>query len=145
METKKPMTKERLKQYKAMQTEMYELRYKLQHIEEDNRMVGNDVIMNYTKGYPVPQAVVGVDWKKFDKTIEKYEKCLEKLEKECKEIEVFIEEIEDSRTRCIFRLIFIDGKKQADVGKEIHLERSRISKEIDKYLKVAHKAQKAHV
>lgn len=135
------MTKDRLKQYRPMQTEIKYLEYKLSHQGKDGNMVGNSVIMDYRSGYPHPQTVIGVDLDE----VKKNEKRLDKLKKESKKIEKFIEEIEDSRTKSIFCMAFLDGEKQEQIGKMVHLERSRISKEIDKYLKVAHKAQKAHV
>lgn len=58
------------------------------------------------------------------------------------EIETFISEIPDSVTRQIFELAYIDGKKQREVAELICLDRSRISRRIDDYLKNAHKAQK---
>ncbi|MGN0400665.1 MAG: phage tail tape measure protein, partial [Acetatifactor sp.] len=39
-----------------------------------DEMVGNDVIMDYRSGFPVPQSVVGVDWKKYDNAKERYHK-----------------------------------------------------------------------
>ena len=57
-------------------------------------------------------------------------------------------EIRDSTTRRIFQMYFIDGEvkpSQTKVAKRLHLDRSRISRRIDDYLKNAQKAQKAHV
>lgn len=138
------MTKERLKQYKAMQVEIQELKYKLNNFCKDD-VTGNDVIMDYRKGYPMPQSVIGVDWRKRERIEERNRKRLEKLEKECEEIETFINDIDDSRIRCIFELSFIVGKTQKEVGVVLHLERSSISKKIDDYLQVSHKSQLSHV
>lgn len=129
------MTKERLKQYKAMQVEIQELKYKLNNFCKDD-VTGNDVIMDYRKGYPMPQSVIGVDWRKRERIEERNRKRLEKLEKECEEIEIFIDSIEESRTRCIFELSFINGETQKEIGKRLFLEQSAISKIIDNFLKV---------
>ena len=48
-----------------------------------------------------------------------------------------MEAIPDSLTRRIFRMCFIDGRKQKDVAKAVHLDQSMISKKINNYLKVA--------
>ncbi len=56
--------------------------------------------------------------------------------------------ITDSVTRRIFRIYYIDGRKnvtQRDVAKKIHLDRSRVSRKIDDFLKNAQKAQNAHL
>ena len=45
-----------------------------------------------------------------------------------------MEAIPDSLTRRIFRMCFIDGRKQKDVARAVHLDRSRISRKIDSYL-----------
>lgn len=126
------MTKDRLKQYRPMQTEIKYLEYKLSHQGKDGNMVGNSVIMDYRSGYPHPQTVIGVD----PDEVKKNEKRLDKLKKESKKIEKFIEEIEDSRTRSIFRMTFLDGEKQKETGKRVFLEQSAISKIINNYLKM---------
>ena len=61
---------------------------------------------------------------------------------ECKEVEEFVGEIRDSTTRRIFQMYFIDGEvkpSQTKVAKRLHLDRSRISRRIDDYLKNAQK------
>lgn len=58
------------------------------------------------------------------------------------EIEEFIAAIPDSVDRRIFELTYLEGKKQREVAEEVCLDRSRISRRIDNYLKNAHKAQK---
>lgn len=58
------------------------------------------------------------------------------------EIEQFIAGIPDSTDRQIFELVFLEGKKQHEVAETVHLERSWISRRIEKCLKETHKAQK---
>ena len=108
-------------------------------------MIGNDVIFDYSKGYPMPQGVVGFDKEKYDRLQCRDQRRKEQLEQECEEIETFIENIDESLTRRIFRMCFVDGHRQKDVAKAVHLDRSRISRKIDSYLENAHKAQNAHV
>lgn len=112
----------------------------------DESLIGNDVILDYSKSYPpIPQGVVGFDLAKYNRLQDRDRRRKENLEKECAEIEDFIESIEDSLTRRIFRMTFIDGEKQKAVAKVVHLDRSRVSRKIDEYLKNAHKAQNAHL
>lgn len=54
------------------------------------------------------------------------------LEKK-EEIEKFIDEIPISRDRIIFRMIFIENKKQQVVADFLHIDRSLVSKIISKY------------
>lgn len=58
------------------------------------------------------------------------------------EIEQFIAGIPDSTDRQIFELIFLEGKTQQEVAEIVHLERSWVSRRIERCLQEAHKAQK---
>lgn len=139
------VTREELESYRSKKEEIAELRHKLTHLGEGDSMVGNSVINDYQTGYPRPQSVVGHDYEKESRLREAYEKRIAKLEAECEEVELWIEEIPDSLTRRIFRMCYVDGMTQKQVGRIVHLDRSRVSRKIDDYLKNAHKAQKAHV
>ncbi len=125
--------------------EILELDYILKNRWRDEGLIGNDVIFDYSKGYPMLQGVVGFDKEKYDRLQCRDQRRKEQLEQECEEIETFIENIDESLTRRIFRMCFVDGRRQKDVAKAVHLDRSRISRKIDSYLENAHKAQNAHV
>ena len=139
------ITKELLPGYRSKHAAIQELDWKLKHRWRDEGLIGNDVVFDYSKGYPMPQSVVGFDQKKYERLQDRDQRRKEQLEQECTEIEDFVENIDDSLTRRIFRLCFIDGRKQKDVARSVHLDRSRISRKIDNYLENAHKAQNAHV
>ncbi|MBO5208496.1 MAG: hypothetical protein J6B68_04035 [Lachnospiraceae bacterium] len=131
------VTKELLESYRSKKAEIAELQYKLNHLNDGDAMIGNDTIFDYRSGYPMPQAVVGVDWGKVNRTTERYEDKIEELTKECEEIEEFIEAIPDSITRRIFRLHYIDGISQKNVAKMVHLERSGVCKKISNFLQLS--------
>lgn len=139
------ITKEALQSYRSKKDEIVELDWWLNNRWRSETMIGNDVIFDYSKGYPIPQSVVGFDQQKYERAQDRDLRKKQELEKECAEIEDFIEDIPDSITRRIFRISFIDGRKQKDVAKAVHLDRSRVSRRVDDYLKNAHKAQNAHV
>ena len=63
---------------------------------------------------------------------------LDKAERDKTAIEQFIAGIEDSTDRMIFELHFLEDKKQCIVGEEIGLERSSVSKRINKILQLSH-------
>lgn len=129
------MTREQLEQYRSKKDEIKELKYKLEHLGEDDSAIGNSIINDYRKGYPQPQAVVGVDWKKIDNTVKRYEHRIDRLNAECGEIEEFVESIEDSMTRRIFRMYYIDGISQRDIAKEVGYSRGRVSQKISNFFK----------
>ena len=142
------MTKERLKAYRSNKAEILELDYTLRNRWKSDTMIGNDVIFDYSRGYPMPQCVVGFDEPKYKRWQEKDRKRKEWLEQECKEVEQFVDAIQDSLAHRIFRKLFIDGRKpvtQEQVAKSVHLERSSISKIVDRYLKDSHNSQNAQL
>ena len=130
------MTRERLEEYRSKKEEIIEVQCKLDNLGLGDSMIGNDVIFDYSKGFPRPQAVVGYDYEKHEKLRTRYEKRLHELSTECAEIELWIEEIPDSMTRRIFRMYYIDNMTQQVISKKIHLSQSKISEKISTYLQV---------
>ena len=139
------ITKEALQSYRSKKDEIVELDWWLNNRWRSETMIGNDVIFDYSKGYPIPQSVVGFDQQKYERAQDRDLRKKQELEKECAEIEDFIEDIPDSITRRIFRISFIDGRKQKDVAKAVHLDRSSISKKIDGYLQLSHNSHDSQV
>lgn len=137
------MTKERLEEYRSKKAEIQEIQYRLDHLGEGDSLVGNDVIMDYRTGFPMPQSVVGYDFDKEQRLKEAWTKQREKLQADCLEVEMWIEAIQDSLTRRIFRMYFVDGITQKQIAKAVHLDKSRISRKIDSFLKNASKATNA--
>ena len=63
-------------------------------------------------------------------------------------MEHYVEGIKDAQLHNIFRMYYIDGVNavnQTEVAKMIHLERSTISKKIDRYLQLSHKSHESHI
>lgn len=131
------MTKEMLQSYRSKKDEIAELDWVLRHRWQDEGMIGNNVVFDYRKGYPRPQSVVGFDYDRYYRLQDRDNAKKALLEQECAEIEEFVESIPDSLTRRIFRMSFIDGRKQKYVAKAVHLDQSRVSRRIDDYLKNA--------
>ena len=134
------ITKELLQGYRSKKAEIQELDWKLKNRWRDEALIGNDVIFDYSKGYPMPQSVVGFDQEKYERLQDRDQRRKEQLEQECVEIETFVENIDDSLTRRIFKMYFIDGDKkptQHKVAKKLFIDQSTVSKKIDEYFKVA--------
>ena len=139
------MTRERLEGYRSYREEIQELQYKLAHLGEGDSMIGNDVILDYQTGFPRPQSIVGYDHEKEERLRKTYESRIAKLQAECAEVEQWVEAIPDSLTRRIFRMYYLEGRSQKQIGKIVHLDRSMISKKIDKYMKDAHNSHNSHL
>lgn len=129
------MTKKFLADYRSKKAEIEELQNYLLNMNGNSAFISKpDTILDYHSGYPVPQAIVGIDWKKVDRTEKRYQKRIEELEKECEEVEQFIENITDSLTRRIFRMYFTEGMRMKDISKVVHIESSGVSKRIRRFL-----------
>ena len=126
--------KKLLESYRSMREEIEELRYKMEHFGEGDTLVGNSTINDYRSGYPIPQAVVGVDRDRYYRLRERYSKRIEDLEKKCEEVEEYIEKIPDSMTRRIFRMYYIDGQPQSWIAKKVHVAQSVVSEKISFYI-----------
>ena len=109
------VTRKHLESYRSMKQEIPELKYTLAHLGEGDSMLGSSVINDYRSGYPVPQAVVGVDWERLEWQKKHYEKRIHVLQEQCDAIERYVEEgIADSLTRRIFRMYFLEGRTQKE-------------------------------
>ena len=84
------ITKELLQGYRSKKAEIQELDWKLKNRWIDEALIGNDVIFDYSKGYPMPQAVVGFDYGKYERLQNQDQRRKEKLEQECEEAEKFV-------------------------------------------------------
>lgn len=102
----------------------------------------------YSKGYPMPQSVTGFDSEKYERLQIRDMERKERLKKECEEIERFVDDIKDSITHRIFRIYFIDGRKNVtlrEVGKRVHMGRSGVGKRIENFLKVSRNSHDSHL
>lgn len=55
------VTRQQLEEYRSDKQEILELTYRIENRWKDETMIGSDVIFDYSKGYPMPQAIVGFD------------------------------------------------------------------------------------
>lgn len=131
------MTRKLLESYRSKRKEIRELEYKLEHLWDGDSMMGCDTIYDYRRGYPQPQAVVGIDQEKIERLEARYKARIAKLKAECADVELWIEEIPDSLTRRIFRMYYVDGMSQSKISRIVHLDQSRVSRKINEYLKNA--------
>lgn len=133
------VTKELLSAYRSKRQEIKELDFMLNNRWKSETMLSVDTVLNYRKGYPVPEGVVGFDQERYERLQNRDLRRKELLEKECKVVEEFVSEIKDSMTRRIFQMYFINGDSrvtQAVVARKVHLDQSMVSRKIDEYLKV---------
>jgi DNA-directed RNA polymerase specialized sigma subunit len=128
------MTKKRLEAYRSETREIEELKSKLKALSLEN-YTGNDVILDYRSGFPIPRAVMGTDVDAYQARKERLRAEISRLEQRCLETEQWIQDIPDSVTRRIFRLYFEEGQGQQAIAKRLHVDRSYVSKKINNYIK----------
>lgn len=108
------ITKEKLKQYRKIISDISALETEIGEMEEGNGCSG-DVILDYSTGQGIPQGIYGFDWQKYNRK----KSLLAKKRKEAEAISDWIEAIEDGQTRIVFRLRYIDGCSWLKIAKKI--------------------------
>lgn len=99
------ITKKLLKNYLKYKREIPILKAELDEMLVSDSGIVNSVILDYRKGYPQPQSVVGFDWERY----EDRKRVIERRKAQVKAVEEWIERIEDGQTRCVFRMRYITG------------------------------------
>lgn len=137
--------KDLLIQYSDLQEEIKEKRKKVSEIEDLIEKLKNEgtVVDKVKGGLGGEQGfkIEGFPEKEYKRRISILKRRNEELAKsendlleQMEKIELFIEQIPNSRDRRIFEKMFLENKTQQQIAREIHLERSTISKIVNKYL-----------
>lgn len=114
------MTKEQLGQYKCLCLEIKELENRLNNLK---RQEVTDKVLASASDFPYNQYQLKIQGYEDDKYIEKMRVRLIRRIRRCEklwlEIEEFIEGIEDSRTRLVFQLRYIEGKSWVYISRQL--------------------------
>lgn len=140
------MDKKTLNQYRALAKEIPKIKNDIVKLEKRLEEVPtvSGKVMKSGDEFPYIQGHVTVEMEEpkqateIKNQIRLKELRLDKAERDKTAIEEFIADIEDSTDRMIFELHFLEGKNQCKVGEEIGLERSSVSKRINKILQLSH-------
>ena len=103
-----------LKNYQKYKHEILFLEDELEEMLTSDAGLGNSVILDYQRGYPQPQSIVGFDFDLY----EHRKGVLEHRKAQVKTVEQWIEGIEDGQTRCIFRMRYINGMSWVKVAEK---------------------------
>lgn len=131
------MTREQLGQYRSLCLEIKELENKLNNLKVQKV---SDVVIASASEFPYNQYELKIFGLEDDKYIEKIRTRLIRKIRRCKklrlEIEDFIEGIEDSRTRLIFQLRYLEGKSWGYISRKLGSSNESYSRMIhNRYLK----------
>lgn len=137
------MTREKLKQYRALKKEIESLNKAIDKLR-DRAMDIPEVMGKVTaSGHDFPYIEEHITVRMDDpreadmisRRIRIKEKRKEEAYKAAIEIEQFISEIPDSADRQIFEMLYLEGKKQREVADEVGYSRSRVAQKVSQYLK----------
>ncbi|BCJ98092.1 DUF1492 domain-containing protein [Anaerocolumna chitinilytica] len=139
------MTEKELSQYKAIKNEIADLNRRIAEAKEAE-IVPFGTVKGSSKYFPyTPQTfkVAGIDPADAKQRQEEISELLrlreiqrDELLKKQVEIEQYIIGIQDSTTRTIFRMFYIDGLSQWEIAKKLGYERSTISQKKRRYLNI---------
>ena len=144
------MDKKGLEEYVNLKKEIAYLEEKLEALKDKEIPVIHDKVKGSMATFPYIEfhmdieAEEPVQAERKNKLIAYKKKRIAELQDKAIEIEEFIENIEDSITRQIFELKYIDGLKLEDIAELIGYDRSTIGKKIKKYLKECNYSHNSH-
>lgn len=142
------MTEKELKEYKSLCQEIESLDKRMKKVREKEVEVVSGKVKASMSSFPYIETRIGVQMyvpeqiEAQNEVIKVYQERKAKAEAKKLEIEQYIDEIEDSQLRLIFQYRYIDGMKQSEIAKRVHIERSYVSKKIYAYLQLSHNSQK---
>ena len=139
------MTERELSQYKAIRNEIADLNRRIEETKQAEiipfgTVKGSSKYFPYT---PMTFNVAGIDpadakqrQDKISDLLRDREVKRDELIKQQIEIERYISGINDSTTRTIFRMYFIDGVNQFQIAKKVNYTQARVSQIIKSHIKI---------
>ena len=134
------MTIEDVSQVFYINKEIKSLQLEIASLEQKHSYYKPNIITDMPRGGEgEDKSVEYVDEKMLLEDMLEY--SLQKLQKERKKVEVFLREIEDAEIRAIIRFRCVNNMKWEDVGFELGLERTTVSKKFYKFFKDSHNSR----
>ncbi len=109
------ITKKLLKDYSRYKREISLVELELSEMLTSESGLGSSTINDYTKGYPIPQAVVGFDYELY----ERRKTILINKKAKVTAVEDWIENIEDAQTRAVFRMRYIHNMTWTKIANKL--------------------------
>lgn len=126
------VTRKLLKEYVKIKREIPLLRVELHEMNTTDSGLGNSVIQDCRRGYPSPRTVIGFDHERYNNKRD----ILEHKELQCAAVEQWIGAIEDTQTRAVFKMRYIENLKWEKIAKKMHLSSADYARIVvhDRYL-----------
>lgn len=108
------ITRKLLDNYRKYKSEIPLLEAELDGLWMTEKGMGNSVILDYQKGYPRPQSVVGFDGELYRRRKAELQSKKDKVAA----VEKWINAIEDGQTRCVFRMYYMEGMSWVKIAQK---------------------------
>ena len=122
------ITEDLLKNYRSMKDELEETKYKLHHLDDNDAMIGNDVIFDYSTGQPRPPSVVGYDYAKQNRMQTMYQNRIKRLTEQMIAVEEYIDGLPSSISRRVMSMFYLQGMTQKSISCTIHKSQAKVSR-----------------
>ena len=138
------MDKQSLMGYQKLKREQVHLLRRIEALQKKEVPVVMGKVKDSSRDFPYLEHRISVQ---MDEPVESdrikrmfriYRERQEKIGQQMLQIEEFINGIDDTEIRQIFELRFIEGQKQEQIAKVMHLERSSVSRKISAYMACSH-------
>jgi hypothetical protein len=138
------LTEKELSQYKAIKKEIEDLNRRIAETKESAEIILFGTVKGSSKYFPYTPTLFGVAGidpadatqrqDKVSELLRQREVLRDELLKKQIDIENYIAGIQDSTTRIVFRMLYIDGKNQIQISRRVNYTQARVSQLIKKQL-----------
>lgn len=128
------MTVAKLKRARNLPAEIACLEEEIRDMENTDKGLDHDTILDGRNGYPVPRTIMGFNWEKYSRKRD----ILNRKRKALQDVADWIDAIEDDQTRLVFRLWYIDCQSWIKIARRIGVPQNKDYPRIcirDAYLK----------
>lgn len=129
------MTKERLKKLKALVKEAEHLEERIKGLPFETGAYVGDSAKDYRTGFPRNITIQGYSTQKHDRLKRQLRDKLRAIQDEIAELEEWLENVEDSQTRDILRLVYVNGLSYEQTAAELGISEKTVQRKINKVLR----------
>lgn len=127
------MTKERLKQLKALKKEAEHLEEQIRDLPFRTGPYVADSAKDYRTGFPRTILIQGYSTEEYDRLKRKLQKKLQTINVEVLELESWLDGVDDAELRDILRLQYINGMTQEEVAEELGYSVITVKRRLKKF------------
>lgn len=127
------MTKDELKKLRKLKKELEDIERRIRENDFAQKEPVADTVKDYRTGFGKTIVIRGYGDDGWAKLQDKYKRKRGQIAGRILELEAFLDGIEDPEMRQMFRLRYVDGLSQEEVGEVMHLTRQAIQKREERF------------